>query len=69
MTDTVRIERPMFCRRQNDGGGRVKHDSQGNAVLVRTRISDTQEVPDISAISVAIEPTGGTAGRLPYEHT
>lgn len=48
MTDTIRIERPLFSRRQSDTGGRVKEDAGGKQVLVRTRIGDTQELPSIS---------------------
>ena len=49
MNDTVRIERPMFSRRKNDDGGRVKLDPRGNLVLVKTRASDAQESPDLAA--------------------
>jgi hypothetical protein len=40
MNDTVRIERPLVCRRHQDLGGRAKQDSQGNSVKVRTRADD-----------------------------
>ena len=43
MNDTVKIERPMCCRRREDLGGRVKRDSLGNAIRVRTRVHDTQD--------------------------
>jgi hypothetical protein len=43
MNDTVRIERPLCCRRHEDLGGRTKQDSLGNSVKVRTR---AQEAPD-----------------------
>jgi len=43
MNDTVKIERPMRCRRHEDLGGRVKRDSLGNALRVRTRVHDTQD--------------------------
>lgn len=42
MNDTVRIERPLRCRRQHDLGGRAKQDSLGNPVKVRTRIQDSE---------------------------
>jgi hypothetical protein len=43
MSDTVIIERPMCCRRHEDLGGRIKQDSQGNAIKVRTRVHDSQD--------------------------
>ena len=42
MSDTVKIERPMCCRRHEDLGGRIKEDSLGNAIKVRTRVHDSQ---------------------------
>ena len=59
MTDTVKIERPMFSRRQNDVGGRVKHDPLGSAVLVRTRASDAEELHAVSAVTLTAEPKNG----------
>jgi hypothetical protein len=55
LEDTIKIERPMFSRRKGDKGGRVKHDSRGNAVLVKTRAEDSNELPDISELSFAPE--------------
>jgi hypothetical protein len=43
MSDTVKIKRPMFCRRHENLGGRVKGDSPGNTVKVRTRAQDTPD--------------------------
>jgi len=43
MNDTVKIERPMYCRRREDLGGRIKHDSLGDTIRVRTRVHDTQD--------------------------
>jgi hypothetical protein len=43
MNDTVKIKRPMCCRRHQDLGGRTKQDSAGNSVKIRTR---AQESPD-----------------------
>ncbi len=40
MTDTVKIERPLFCRRVEDLGGRVRPDPQGNPTKVKTRTHD-----------------------------
>ena len=43
MSDTMKIERPMCCRRHEDLGGRIKRDSVGNTVKVRTRAHDSQD--------------------------
>jgi hypothetical protein len=43
MNDTVRIKRPLCCRRQQNLGGRTTQDLLGNSVKVRTR---AQESPD-----------------------
>ncbi|HLZ99865.1 MAG TPA: hypothetical protein VKP66_18150 [Steroidobacteraceae bacterium] len=43
MNDTVKIPRPMCCRRHEDLGGRIKQDSLGNTVRVRTRVHDSQD--------------------------
>jgi hypothetical protein len=43
MSDTVIIERPMCCRRHEDLGGRIKQDSLGNTIRVRTRVHDSQD--------------------------
>ncbi len=47
LSDTMRIERPLFCRRQSDRGGRIKYDSRGNPILVKTRVSDFDELPTL----------------------
>jgi len=49
LSDTMRIERPLFCRRQSDRGGRIKYDSSGKPILVKTRVSDFQEVPVLNS--------------------
>jgi hypothetical protein len=54
MTDTVRIERPLFCRRAEDRGGRVKPDAQGIASKIRTRAADSQDLSDL----IPAETTG-----------
>src|SRR5258706_13441475 len=63
MVDTVKLRRPKFARRPNGPGGRVEHDSLGNAVWTRTRASDSTEPPDTSALSIAedkpVLPSGG----------
>jgi hypothetical protein len=43
MNDTVKIKRPMCCRRAEDLGGRIKEDSMGNTIRVRTRAGDSQD--------------------------
>jgi hypothetical protein len=43
MNDTVKIERPMCCRRHENVGGRIKQDSLGNALRVKTRVHDSQD--------------------------
>ena len=43
MNDTVKIERPLCCRRREDIGGRIKHDSLGNTIRVRTRVHDSRD--------------------------
>ena len=43
MSDTVKIERPLRCRRHEDLGGRVKQDLLGNAIKVKTRTQDSQD--------------------------
>jgi hypothetical protein len=42
VNDTVRIERPLLCRRQEDLGGRPAQDTLGNTVKVKTRVQDVQ---------------------------
>jgi hypothetical protein len=58
MSDTVKIERPLFSRRQSDIGGRVKLDSKGNVLVVKTRVSDMQTLP-------TLDPSGEPAARKP----
>jgi hypothetical protein len=41
--DTVKIKRPMCCRRHEDLGGRTKQDSLGTSVKIRTRAQDSQD--------------------------
>ncbi len=43
MSDTMKIERPLSCRRHEDLGGRVKQDSQGNPIKARTRVHDSED--------------------------
>jgi hypothetical protein len=62
MNDTVKIERPMACRRHEDLGGRVKRDSRGNPVRVKTRVHDNEvnfaaSSPDLAGSSTAADRT------------
>ena len=56
MSDTMKIPRPLFCRRQNDAGGRTKVDASGEKARVKTRFSDEQEFPDTSAPPAEASP-------------
>jgi hypothetical protein len=56
MNDTVKIERPLRCRRHEDLGGRTKQDSVGNAILIRTRANDRQN--DLSTSWLSIPASG-----------
>ncbi len=52
MSDTVKIVRPKIIRAENGRRGRVEHDARGNAVWVRTRATDSNELPDTSVLSI-----------------
>jgi hypothetical protein len=52
MNDTMKIERPMCCRRHEDLGGRIKRDSQGNTIRVKTRAHDSQDDLALSWLSL-----------------
>jgi hypothetical protein len=43
MSDTVKIKRPIFCRRREDLGGRIKEDPLGTTVKVRTRAHESED--------------------------
>jgi hypothetical protein len=58
MVDTAKMRRPKFSRRLGGPGGRVEHDSRGNAAWVRTRKGDSTEPPDTSALALAEDMTG-----------
>jgi len=62
MSDTVKIERPMCCRRQEDLGGRIKQDSQGNTIRVRTRVHDSQDDLGRSWLELKVNLKRGSAG-------
>jgi hypothetical protein len=46
MSDTVKIKRPICCRRHEDLGGRTQQDSLGNTLRVRTRAQESQDDAD-----------------------
>jgi hypothetical protein len=52
----------MCCRRQEDLGGRIKQDSVGNAVRVRTRVHDSQDDVARSWLEVAVNSERSSAG-------
>jgi hypothetical protein len=62
MNDTVKILRPMCCRRHEDIGGRIKQDSQGNVVRVRTRVHDSQDDLARSWLNIKAHLERGSAG-------
>lgn len=61
MNDTVKIKRPMDCRRHEDLGGRVKQDPLGNSVKVRTRARDSQDDFDCSLLEHTVNLKKGSA--------
>lgn len=62
MNDTVRIKRPLCCRRQEDLGGRTRQDSQGNSVKVRTRAQESPDDLDGSLLEHTINLKKGAEG-------
>jgi hypothetical protein len=64
MSDTAKMRRPKFPRRENGPGGRTEHDSRGNAFWVRTRASDSQDLPDTSTLSILQDAHAGHGERI-----
>jgi hypothetical protein len=62
MNDTVKIKRPMCCRRHEDLGGRTKQDSLGNSVKVRTRAQESPDDVDGSLLEHTVNLQKGSAG-------
>jgi hypothetical protein len=62
MNDTVKIKRPMCCRRQEDLGGRTQQDSVGNSVKVKTRAQDSGDDLDCSLLERTVNLGKGSAG-------
>jgi len=55
MSDTVKLRRPDFERRGRKASGRVEHDERGNAIWVRSRASDSQEVAVDDSLAIVDE--------------
>jgi hypothetical protein len=62
MSDTVKIKRPLFCRRQEDLGGRSKEDSPGNTIKVRTRAHDAEGDPSSLGLELTENSETGQEG-------
>jgi hypothetical protein len=62
MNDTVKIKRPMCCRRHEDYGGRVTQDSLGNTIKVKTRVHDSQDDLARSWLELTVNLERGSAG-------
>ena len=56
MNDTARIERPLFCRRIENRGGRTVVDQDGTPRTVRTRADDGLEESGISLLDTGEMP-------------
>jgi hypothetical protein len=62
MSDTVKIKRPLFCRRRVDLGGRSREDSPGAAVKVKTRAHDSEEDTSSSLLELTDKWDKGSEG-------
>ena len=68
MNDTVRIERPLSCRRREDLGGRTKQDSPGNGDKVRTRAQESQDDFDDPVLEHTVNLEKGSEGLMNHHH-
>jgi len=64
MSDTVKMTRPQFPRK-GSGTGRIEHDSRGNAVLKRTRVTDTEQLDSPASLQLVDEPKTARAKSAP----
>jgi hypothetical protein len=62
MSDTVKIKRPMCCRRHENLGGRPVQDSAGTSVKVRTRAEDLHDDFDIPLLERTVNLEKGSMG-------
>ena len=62
MCDTVKIKRPLFCRRREDLGGRIREDSPGTVVKVKTRAHDSGEDSSDSLLELTDKWERGSEG-------
>lgn len=69
MVDTAKMARPKFPRNPDGPGGRVEHDSRGNAVWTKSRACDTTEPPDTSTLAIVEEATGKSWDGHPIHQT
>jgi hypothetical protein len=62
MNDTMKIERPLCCRRHEDLGGRIKQDPLGNTIKVKTRVHDSPDDYARSWLEFAVNDERSPAG-------
>jgi hypothetical protein len=62
MSDTVKIKRPMSCRRHENLGGRTAQDPVGNSLKVRTRAEDSKDDFDSPLLERTLNLEKGSTG-------